>query len=180
MSQLQSAPTSGAHRRKRRSDPVAHRGGVRLLNLKNYIPHLLETVSNPLSAGASAAYLARFELGVVDWRVISTLRLSPDLHAARICEVFEGDKAAVSRSLQRLAERGLAVFTQSARDPRRKTWALTEAGEDMHEKLLSVALGREEELVAGVDPDDLEVFLQVLRKMQGNVARMKSESGPSQ
>ncbi len=177
MSQLCAASATRSRAGPRRSEPVMHRDGVRVLNLDNYVPHLLETVSNPLSAGASAAYLARFDLGVVDWRIISTLRISPNLPAARICEVFAGDKAAVSRALKRLALRGLAGFTQSARDPRRKTWALTEAGEDLHEKLLSVALAREAELVAGVDPDDLEVFLGVLRRMQGNVARMKSCEG---
>jgi DNA-binding MarR family transcriptional regulator len=158
----------------RLSRAVAESPQGRVLDLDIYIPHLLGAVHNPLSAGASAEYLATFGLGVVEWRVLSTLMIEPSSPAARICEVFSGDKAAVSRALKRLEAEGHAVFTASQSDPRRKTWALTRSGQALHARMLDAALAREARLIAAVDPDDLEVFLKVMRQLRDNATSLKT------
>lgn len=160
----------------RLSAPVVEQDGARVLNLNAYVPHLLASVNNPLSAGASATYLRRFGVGVVEWRVISSLRIEPGIPAARICAVFAGDKGAVSRALKRLKVRGVAWFRADQVDPRRKIWWLTDAGSALHDEIIEVALERERQLIAGVDPEDLEGFLRAMRRMQANVASLRPDA----
>lgn len=161
----------------RLSSPVMDRDGTRVLDLETYVPHLLASVNNPLSSGASATYLKRFGLGVVEWRVLSTLMIEPGIPAARIGAVFAGDKGAVSRALKRLADCGAARFQAGQADPRRKTWWLTEKGRALHNQIIEVALERERRLIQGVAPEDLEAFLRVMRRMRKNVSALRPE-GP--
>jgi len=160
----------------RRSSPVVEHDGRPVLNLDSYVPHLLGAVNNPLSAGASAVYLARFGIGVVEWRVISTLMIEPGIPASRIAAVFAGDRGAVSRALRCLHDRGLATFEAPAGDPRRRVWTLSEEGRDLHGRIISIALERERRLIAGVDPDDLEAFLRAMRIMRRNVAALRPDA----
>jgi len=160
----------------RLSSPVTERDGVTVLDLDTYVPHLLGAVNNPLSAGASALYLERFGVGVVEWRVLSTLRIEPAIPASRIAAVFAGDKAAVSRALKRLLADGHVTFRAMPSDPRRRTWTLTATGERLHGEIMALALAREAQLIAGADPHDLEAFLRVMRLMRRNVARLRPEA----
>ncbi len=149
------------------------RDGRRLLDLDRYVPYFLTSVYNVISRGASQLYLARFGVGIVEWRVATMLALEPGIPAARICEVIALDKGGVSRALARLAALGHAEAEAAGGDPRRKLWRLTASGEALHDGILELALQREAALVEGVEPDDLEAFLRVMRRMRVNVERLR-------
>ena len=148
------------------------------LDLDRYVPHLIGTLYNRMSAHASAEYRKEFGVGVVDWRVLSTLRLDPGASAAAITSVFEGDKAAVSRVLKHLTELGHVRFIASERDPRRKSWEPTATGAALHDALLARALEREAVLTTGIPNADLDVFFDVIHKRRANLRAM-GEGGPS-
>ncbi|MEX0760576.1 MAG: MarR family winged helix-turn-helix transcriptional regulator [Tistlia sp.] len=152
-------------------------GGRPVLDLGCYLPYFLASVNNALSRGASQAYLARFGVGIVEWRVVSMLAIEPGIRAARICEIIALDKAATSRALQRLDALGYLEFETPGADPRRKAWRLNAAGYDLHDSILAVALERERWLIEGVDPEDLEAFLRVMRAMRRNVETLAGENG---
>jgi DNA-binding MarR family transcriptional regulator len=145
------------------------KAGHRVIDINTYIPYFLSSVNNALSSGASAQYLRDYGIGIVDWRVISMLAIEPGIPASRICSVVSLDKGATSRSLAKLAEVGMVTFETFENDPRRRKWTLSEAGYDIHDTILAAALERERKLIAGVDPDDLEAFLRVIRIMRRNV-----------
>lgn len=52
----------------------------------------------------------------------------------------------------------------SEKDPRKCKWRLSQAGMDKHNEVIVSALEHERVMVEGLEPDDLEVFLKVLRK----------------
>jgi len=110
-----------------------------------------------------------FGVGIVEWRVISMLAIEPRIPASRICDVVNLDKAGTSRALKRLLELEYLMYESSKTDPRRKVWWLNPMGYELHDKILSAALKREQELIEGVEPADLEIFLKVIRKMRKNV-----------
>ncbi len=153
-----------------RSTRPAH--GRQVLDLACYVPYFLAAVNNALSRGASQTYLANFGVGIVEWRVVSMLAIEPGIAAARICEVIALDKAATSRALQQLRQSGYVSFETPGSDPRRKLWWLNERGYDLHDRILAQALEREKRLIEGVDPEDLEAFLRVMRTMRKNVDRL--------
>lgn len=172
--------TADAARDGRRSDCPAGRissstmtiDGRPVLDLSSYIPYFLASVNNALSRGASQTYLATFGVGIVEWRVVSMLAIEPGIAAARICEIIALDKAATSRALSRLRELGYLEFETPGSDTRRKAWWLNARGYELHDRILALALERERGLIEGVDPEDLEAFLRVMRRMRRNVDRI--------
>lgn len=148
------------------------RNGRTVIDMTTYIPYFLTSVNNALSRGASQLYLETFGIGIVEWRAISTLALEARIPASRICELVALDKAATSRALTRLQELGYLQFEASEVDPRKKIWWLNDKGNRLHDRILAIALERERQLIEGVDPEDLEAFLRVMRIMRRNVDRI--------
>lgn len=145
----------------------------KVVDLNTYVPYLLSSVNNALSRGASQLYLDRFNIGIVEWRVMSMLAIEPRIQAARVCEVIHIDKGAASRALLSLNKAGYLSFEIPGVDSRKKVWWLNTEGYALHDRILAIALSREEQLITGTDPEDLEAFLRVMRIMRGNVERMK-------
>lgn len=146
--------------------------GRRVIDIDTYGPYFLTAVNTALSRSASAIYLRDFGIGVTEWRVLSWLATEPGIAAARICEVIVLDKAAVSRSVARLDQLGLLDVASSDSDPRRKKLALNAAGMALHDRILARALEREARLIEGVDPEDMEAWLRVMRILRRNVERL--------
>lgn len=145
------------------------RDGVEILDISNYIPFFLSSVNNALSRGASNIYRERFGIGISEWRTISMLAIEPGITAARICDVVNLDKAAASRALKTLEELGYLSSVSNETDPRKRLWWLNAKGYELHDRIKSIALAREEKLIEGVDPEDLEAYIRVMRIMMKNV-----------
>ncbi len=159
----------------RKSTPTRQRHGRDVVDITTYIPYFLTSVNNALSRGASQLYLERFGVGIVEWRVVSMLANEPRIPASRACDVIALDKGATSRALMRLYDQGYLEFEASEGDPRKKIWWLNDKGYRLHDDILSLALERERQLIRDIDPDDLEVFLTVMRQMRRNVDRLRSD-----
>ncbi|GHD49040.1 transcriptional regulator [Thalassobaculum fulvum] len=161
----------------RLSNPTRDKDGRPVIDVTAYIPYFLTSVTNALSRGASQLYLETFGVGIVEWRAMATLASEPRIPAARICELVALDKAATSRALARLHELGYLGFEAPEPDPRKKVWWLNDEGYRLHDRILAVALERERRLIDGVDPEDLETFLRVMRIMRRNVDGIASDRG---
>ncbi|MEC7763757.1 MAG: MarR family winged helix-turn-helix transcriptional regulator [Pseudomonadota bacterium] len=154
---------------ERLSPPTLKRDGLTILDIRNYAPFLMNAVSNGWQRRTSPIYRQTFDISILDWRVIAMLNIEPDISGQRICEVVRLDKAAVSRSLNFLAERGYVEYSANESDPRRRAWRLTAAGLEVHDKCLEIALENEEALFKDVAPENLEVFLRVMRQILRNL-----------
>lgn len=164
---------AGAHCPEHRiSNPTTIRDGIEVLDISNYTPFFLSSINNALSRGASSIYREKFGIGISEWRAVSMLAIEPDITAARICEVVNLDKAAASRALATLDELGYLESETSETDPRKKRWRLNRKGYDLHEAIMRIALAREETLIAGADPQDLEATIRVMRIMLKNVRNL--------
>ncbi|WP_245752492.1 MarR family winged helix-turn-helix transcriptional regulator [Poseidonocella pacifica] len=154
---------------ERIANPTLDRDGTLILDIDHYAPFLLNAVSSAWGRKTSAIYRRDFGLGLVDWRVMAMLNIEPGITASRICDVIRLDKAAVSRSLKQMLEKGLLHFEQPSNDPRKRLWRLSEAGQTSHEAVLGVALACERDLVDGISPSELDTFLRVMRQMLSNI-----------
>jgi DNA-binding MarR family transcriptional regulator len=157
---------------QRISKSVQMRDDRVVLDLNGYIPYFLTAVYNAISSSASALYLKEFGIGIMDWRVLSTIAFEPGIPASHLCDLVALDKAAVSRSLHKLESEGYLDFEAAQNDPRRKNWSLNARGFVLHDRILKVALDRERKLIEGIEAEDLEAFLRVMRQMRRNVTGM--------
>lgn len=81
------------------------------------------------------------------------------------------NKSIVSRSLASLVERELV---RQEGTPRALHNYLTDAGFVIHDRIVPIALGREEKLLSGITPEERRQLLQLLARMLKNTESMKS------
>ncbi len=155
----------------RLSTSVKQVEGRTVIDLDGYIPSFLSSINNALSRGASQKYREQFGIGIVEWRVMSMLAIEANIPAVRIGEVISTDKGQVSRALLKLSEANLVESEIVSLDIRKKNWWLNAAGYDLHGRILTTALEREEQLIQGCDPQDIEAFLRVARIMSDNLSK---------
>lgn len=139
------------------------------LNLERYVPALLTFLTNKMSSGASACYRKHFGIGIVEWRVLSMLAVEDRISANRVVQVVGLDKSAVSRSLQALERDGYVSTAVDAKDARRYTVSLTDTGRELHDRVLVVALKREELLLSALKEEEVDLLIDFLHRMSGQL-----------
>ena len=139
------------------------------LNLDRYVPALLTFLTNKMSSGASACYRKHFGIGIVEWRVLSMLAVEDRISANRVVQVVGLDKSAVSRSLQTLERDGYVSTVVDAKDARRYTVSLTDSGRELHDRVLVVALKREELLLSALKEEEVDLLIGFLHRMSGQL-----------
>ncbi len=133
------------------------------LDAERYVPGLITWLANKLSAGASQLYRKRFGLGVIDWRVLATIGSEGGATGARICQVVGLDKAAVSRSFALMEARGLIVVPKPG--GRARAAELTEAGWEVHDRILALALARQARLLETLSDAERDLLVGLLHRL---------------
>lgn len=143
-----------------------------VLNLDEYTPFFLAAVNNKLSSGASSIYRKKYNVGIVEWRVISMVAIEHGVNAQRICDKIGLDKGATSKALKSLLNSGYLQCVASESDKRLRKWWLNEKGFELHDKILTIAIEREKQLISGIAEKDMKTFRKVMIKMRNNIKSM--------
>ena len=138
---------------------------------------LLSFAANRFTRSASRVYQDRFEIGAMDWRMLVMLMREPGSSVSHASRTIGIDKAAVSRSLRRLEERGMVTPRQIGDDERRKEWYLTPAGAALHDQILPLALSRQKKLLDGFTEQEVRDFTRFLSWFLTNLENLKGEDG---
>lgn len=156
----------------------AERGKAEVLDLERYVPALLTFAANKLSWGATSLYQRLFGVGVTEWRIMSLLAIEPGINAARVVQVIGLDKAAVSRVLKTLEERGAVRIVPDDADGRRQRVALTPKGRRLHDRILPVALERARLLTDGLTEEERRVFIRALNHVNARIPDVNAYEPP--
>lgn len=143
-------------------------------DLGRCIGAITTSLSNKLSSGASQEYRARFDLGVVEWRVLAQLGAEPWSTGAQLSQTIGLDKASISRSLHLLEDRGLIRFRSAG--GRRQEAALTSEGWAVHARVLEVARAREARLLDGFAPDEVDALIGLLQRLLANLPGVEADA----
>jgi DNA-binding MarR family transcriptional regulator len=142
------------------------RASARALDFDSYIPAYLNFLASKLSSGASAVYRPRFGIGITDWRLMALLAAEPWVVASHICNVTGLDKAAASRSVRSLQDLGLVDVAPDRRDQRKQLVALTSKGVALHDRIVELAIAREQALLEGLSETERKTLLRFLIHLQ--------------
>ena len=141
------------------------------LDLDRYVPGLLLWLSNKMASSASSLYRARFDLGVADWRVLSYFEIHPWSTASSACDLMGLDKAAVSRSVALLHERGFLKLRPLGL--RKIEYATTPAGKKQHDRIMRLATAREEALLTGFNAQERDALIGYMQRMLANLDQVR-------
>jgi len=135
----------------------------------------VHSLASSLFKGAMQYYGAHFRVGLPEMRVLSNLGSEGPLAAHRIVELTAMDKALVSRVLTVLSRRGYLTSSSPRSDPRRRTWQLSRAGQDLVKRLRPELQRREAIIQAGLSAAEREVLADLLDRMLVASEKLRTE-----
>ncbi len=151
-------------------------GGVQTLNLENNPTVLLVWAANRFNRSASRHYQDEFGISAMDWRMLVMLCKEPGVPVSAASPQIGYDKGAVSRSLAKLTELGLARSEVQGTNARNRLWFLTDKGFRLHNKILGSALERQRKLLKGFTRDEVLAFNAMLKKFMSNLEELGDDS----
>lgn len=158
---------------------TAVRQGRKVLNLTGYVTFYFTVLANKLSSGASRLYLKRYDIGIIEWRVMAMLAVEPRISPVRICQIIGLDKGAVSREMRKLEAKGYLTVDEDPESTRRRTLELTPQGYEIHDEIIRTALERERRLLKGLSPDEVDTLLDLLVRTTANIPLVNEYDPPA-
>jgi DNA-binding MarR family transcriptional regulator len=141
----------------------------RILSLPGYATYYFTVVANKLSTGASRLYQKEFGIGIIEWRIMAMLAVEPKISPARICQVIGMDKAAVSREMRKMEAKRYLTVDDDPTSLRKKSLELTDAGYELHDRVIQVALERERRLLSDLSPEEIDTLLDLLARTTAQI-----------
>ncbi len=133
--------------------------------LEQLIPYKITVLSNRLAAKFLARYGQKYDLSVLDWRVMAVIGPEPGISAKQIVDRTDLDKPQVSRAVSRMMERGLIAREVNNVDRRLLHLRLTPAGYKIYRALWPEEVALEKRLVKPLTQADVAHFNAILDRL---------------
>ena len=116
------------------------------------------------------AQQAGFDLTPVQFAAMDAVNANPGLDQASVAALIAYDRATIGGVIDRLARKGYVTRTTSRQDRRARVVTLTAAGKAVFDAFTPVVAGFQDEILAGLDPDERGRFMSLLLKAVGSGA----------
>lgn len=140
-----------------------------VLDLNKYVPGLFTLIASRLSGGASTVYLSLYGIGIETWRVMVMLASEGRISAQRMVQLINADKGAVSRTFKSMHAQGLLNFEPDLNDARVRYAVFTPSGRALHDRIIKLALLREEVAISVLSDNEVEIIRDLLRRVHSNL-----------
>jgi DNA-binding MarR family transcriptional regulator len=144
-------------------DPVENPDNKLILD--NYFPYFLGVIANRWTSSSSRLYLSRFGIGIVEWRILASLRALGPATSLDIANLVGSDPAAISRGIRQLERQAHVVPVTGSFRGRTKPYDLTPSGGALYEEVRKVADARETVLLRDLSKEERDNLLGYLRKI---------------
>ncbi len=152
------------------------------IDFDRYVPTVLSRVMGRLRSSANEFFGKRYGISLLEWRIISFVAAQGPSSTYAIWTEGALDKAAVTRALRGLRDRGLIAVQDVAGQRRRKTAVtLTAAGTALHEATFREVIVRHQRLLRGLSTEAVEQFMATLSHIERQIDAMTdgpTEPGP--
>jgi DNA-binding MarR family transcriptional regulator len=138
---------------------------MKTLNLEEYFPSQLATLSHSISRPMAAVFEQSFAISMPEWRVMAIVARHPGLSAVDVAQRAQMDKVAVSRAINKLVNSSRIDRWFGDADRRRSILNLSESGRDLYEEIAPLALLMESELLEDLTEDEREILRRVIDKL---------------
>jgi DNA-binding MarR family transcriptional regulator len=142
------------------------------LELEEYVPGLLTWLSNKLAGNASQVYRTQFGVGIVEWRILSYLAVYDTGTGAQMSQLMGLDKGAISRGATYLQDKKMIRSEQGA--GRNLYFLLMPKGRALHDRIIRLALARENALLTGLNKKEVDTLIGYLHVLLKNLAAVES------
>jgi len=151
------------------------------LHLDLFVPYRLSVLANIVSNSLARIYAERFDLTIMEWRVMAVLGLeetkNQPMSANSVAARTEMDKVQVSRAVSRMLKSGLISRSTDDEDRRRSRLELTERGRAVYREIVPAALKFEEELLRSFSTDEVMILDQLITRLTEAARELQHNGG---
>lgn len=137
------------------------------LNLGEFLPYRLAVASTIISDKIGEEYRRKFSLRIPEWRIIAILGQGKPMTQRDLVTTTQLDKVTINRAAKVLVDRGYASRLAHEADGRSHHLELTDAGRELYQKIIPVALAKEAEITSRLSSKDRQTLLEILEKLTG-------------
>ena len=145
-------------------------GALADFELTAFVPYLLNQAMSRLDSNLRYA-LKPFGLSIHQWRVLFLLKLRGSVSIGEISASTVMGQSTITRVADQLEKAKLASRAPMRNNHRVILLSLTDAGTDLIERVIPVALGIHDGAIEGFDAREQSVFFEMLRKLAINLSR---------
>lgn len=133
------------------------------LQITELLSFRVRRLANLLSASAGPRFRREFDVSLPEWRTLALLGQTQPMTVNKLARLAALDKAQMSRVISGLVDRDLVAKSLGPR--RSSQLTLTESGQALFERIITVANERDQTVLAALDPDEQEVLERALNKL---------------
>jgi DNA-binding MarR family transcriptional regulator len=148
--------------------------GVEAIPYQSRIAYLLGAISNLMDAGGSRLYRRVFGIGLGEVRLVYVIGYEGALTARQASQIIGVDKGAMSRTVAALQRRGVLQVTVDPADARQRVIQFTPAGRKLHQRVMALALEREQRLYEVFSDAELATLSALLKRFRGHIPTVRT------
>lgn len=138
---------------------------IKVLKLKDFLPYKLLVLSDFLSRWLSKFYENEFDLSRQEWRVLASVTEGGSMSSVDASKYTTLDPMAVSRASNLLEQKGYITKNEHTDDKRVKIFEATESGIQLYNKIVPMAIEREEYLTEPFTPEERMSLDEMINKL---------------
>lgn len=146
------------------------------LELSQFVPYRLATVSNRVSGIIARDYADRFALTIPQWRVMTILSQNGQCSSVEIATATQMDKVAVSRAVKGLVARDLVSRRTNRADKRVADLSLTAEGLALFNRIAPQAKERERQILGALSGQERATLLALLDQLDHRLNVLDDEA----
>lgn len=152
----------------------AYRNRMNKLEILKFMPFRLNRLAFEVSSELAKVYQQRFNIDVVEWRILVTLSTNEPCSAQHIVHSTRTHKSRISRGVKRLLDVGLIKRQESAIDAREIKLSRSVKGRRLYEKMEPLILEQEQSILTCLSKDEQKRIAVILEKLEVHLGMVQS------
>ena len=136
------------------------------LSLEDFPSFLFVRLASAMQRDVTASYLSEFELNAPQWRVLAALATYSPIPFGELVKLSMSDKALVSRSVQAIAERGLATVESDPGHGKKLVCSITAKGRALYQRVLPRAQAAQAKILGLLEKEERVALHAALVKLR--------------
>ena len=149
--------------------------GLFVFELEHFLPYRLSLLTNTVSDGIAQCYREKYDISVMEWRILAVLGRYPGLTASEIIDRTAMDKVTISRAVKNLVKKDLLQRKTDQEDRRRILLFVTATrGAQMLAEVMPLAQQYETKLLDSLNSQEREALSRAIQILQTQAQSLKS------
>ena len=144
------------------------------LEILDFVPFRLNRLAFEVSNELARVYEERFNIDMVEWRILVTLSTSEPCSAQHIVRCTRTHKSRVSRGVKRLKDLGFINRQESAGDAREIKLSRSVKGRGLYNKMEPLILEKEQQILSCLTNDERQLLASLLDRLEEHLGLVQS------